>query len=355
VLHAEFSPDGARVVTCGADRTARLWDAATGAPIGPALDHPDVVHWAAFSPDGRTLATACADGRVRFWDLPSGTPRDRTITCPAPALCVVFHPDGVRVLTADGSDNARLWDASTGAALSPPIPHRMAPGNPFDRLELPPAFSRDGRRVLAAHDRTVSLWDLHERTLNHWGMGGVMNLNRVEFDAEGGRVLVVGQGAGAYVLNATANGLPTLRVITHPREVQQGCFHPDGSRIVTSSSTGVIHVWDSQGDRELIPPFRHFDTSTRIQFSPDGRLLLTASLDGSARVWQIENRSFARRKYDLDCGQADLLSPAPFGPSEQAAFSPDGRRAVVIQDLGSARIITGDHNCPAISRTDSTG
>ena len=36
VYSAAFSPDGTRIVTASDDKTARLWDAATGAPIGDA-------------------------------------------------------------------------------------------------------------------------------------------------------------------------------------------------------------------------------------------------------------------------------------------------------------------------------
>ena len=52
VNSAAFSPDGARVVTASDDKTARVWDAATGAPIGKPLQHEDTVSSAAFSPDG---------------------------------------------------------------------------------------------------------------------------------------------------------------------------------------------------------------------------------------------------------------------------------------------------------------
>ena len=39
VCSAQFSPDGQRVVTASWDKTARLWDAATGKPIGEPMKH----------------------------------------------------------------------------------------------------------------------------------------------------------------------------------------------------------------------------------------------------------------------------------------------------------------------------
>ena len=36
-LSAAFSPDGKRIVTASSDKTARIWDAATGQPIGEPL------------------------------------------------------------------------------------------------------------------------------------------------------------------------------------------------------------------------------------------------------------------------------------------------------------------------------
>ena len=39
VNSAQFSPDGQRVVTASDDQTARLWDAASGKPIGEPMKH----------------------------------------------------------------------------------------------------------------------------------------------------------------------------------------------------------------------------------------------------------------------------------------------------------------------------
>lgn len=76
-----FSPSGRTALTGCAGGTARLWDAATGKPIGPALRHNDWVVGAAFSPDGRTLLTGSSDGTARLWPLaePAGDEAERLV------------------------------------------------------------------------------------------------------------------------------------------------------------------------------------------------------------------------------------------------------------------------------------
>jgi WD40 repeat protein len=64
------SPDGKFVVTASADKTARLWNAATGQAIGDPAKHDDDVLSAEFSPDGRRIVTISWD-TVRIWDVAS--------------------------------------------------------------------------------------------------------------------------------------------------------------------------------------------------------------------------------------------------------------------------------------------
>jgi hypothetical protein len=64
VRSAEFSPDGRRVVTASVDRTARLWDPATGALLATLEGHTDRVWSAAFSPDGRRVVTTSEEARA---------------------------------------------------------------------------------------------------------------------------------------------------------------------------------------------------------------------------------------------------------------------------------------------------
>ena len=191
-----FSPDGKTILTGGNDKTARLWDAATGRPIGQPMKHSEWVMSAAFSPDGKTILTGgCgqdgaavgrrhrpadrptheAFGMVSPWRSartarrysPGALTRRRGCGTPPPAglsaeplthsnmvNAVAFSPDGKTILTGSGDNSARLWDAATGQPIGPPMQH-SGPGTVWSVV-----FSPDGKRILTGSvDKTARLWD----------------------------------------------------------------------------------------------------------------------------------------------------------------------------------------------------
>ena len=80
VYSASISPDGLRIVTTSRDKTARLWDAGTGHPIGKPIRHDEAVASASYSPDGRLVVTA-SGSVARVWDdagVPVGPPMPDT-------------------------------------------------------------------------------------------------------------------------------------------------------------------------------------------------------------------------------------------------------------------------------------
>src|ERR1700716_2600415 len=67
------TPDGTRIVSGSWDRTIRVWDLATGAPLGEALTgHTHRVSSVAVTPDGTRIVSGSYDGTVRVWDLATG-------------------------------------------------------------------------------------------------------------------------------------------------------------------------------------------------------------------------------------------------------------------------------------------
>jgi hypothetical protein len=123
VRSARFSSDGRRVVTAGADGTARVWDAATGAPVGQPLGHDGPVLFAEFSADGGKVVTAADDGTARLWAATTGAALTPPLRHGKALACARLSPDGKRVVTAGGGTVARLWDAAPGRQLATSFAH----------------------------------------------------------------------------------------------------------------------------------------------------------------------------------------------------------------------------------------
>lgn len=69
VWSATYSPDGKRIVTASADKTARVWEAETGRQVAELKGHGDIVWSATYSPDGKRIVTASADKTARVWNM----------------------------------------------------------------------------------------------------------------------------------------------------------------------------------------------------------------------------------------------------------------------------------------------
>jgi len=156
---AVFSPDGRRILTASADKTARLWDATTGAPVGEPMHHEDEVVAAVFSPDGARIATASKDRTARLWDAATLKPVGEPMRHEHPLDRVAFNSTGTRIVTeCVEAGVVRLWDGATGAPVGEAMPH-----NGWDASELPsskPAtFSPDGELLTTIEGGSPRNWD----------------------------------------------------------------------------------------------------------------------------------------------------------------------------------------------------
>ncbi len=152
-MAAAFSPDGKNILTSGRDRIERLWDTATGLPIGKPLEFQGGVHALAFSPDGKNILTASEDRTARLWDAVTGQPISRALVHQGAVVTVAFSPDGKTVLTGSTGGTARLWDVATGQPIGKPMEHQGP-----DLAVV--AFSPDGKTILTASvDGSEWLWE----------------------------------------------------------------------------------------------------------------------------------------------------------------------------------------------------
>ena len=112
-------------------------------------------------PDGRVLlASGSDDAPVRLWDPATGTPVGGPLeghTSWVNAVAAVPLPDGRVLLASGGHDGmVRLWDPATGTPAGDPLQGHTGA---VDRGGGGAAARRAGAAGLRQHGRMVRLWD----------------------------------------------------------------------------------------------------------------------------------------------------------------------------------------------------
>jgi WD40 repeat protein len=141
VTFFRMSPDGRLVISGSEDRTARLWDAATGQEVRVMKGHTAAVTCAALDGKGERLVTASRDRTVRVWDVSRGQELARLSWHSDFFHDVAFTPDGRRIVIR-GWGLTRLWDLDILAVARSRFPRSLTPLE-RERYELPPDHGGD--------------------------------------------------------------------------------------------------------------------------------------------------------------------------------------------------------------------
>ncbi len=331
VMHLAFSPDGKTAATASKDSTAQLWDATTGQALGPPLVHDSWVGWVEFSPDGKTVITGSYDKTARRWDVATGRPVGQPLCHDNTVRSATFNPTGRIILTGSYDGTARLWDAATSDPVGQPMNHQSK--------IFTAVFSRDGKTIVTAGaDGTARLWDgATGRPLKVSPLQHQDQVAAVAFSPDGKKVLTGSLDRTAQVWDV-ATGQAVGRPLQHLDHIQAVAYSPDGKTILTGSWDKTARLWDAATGEPLGPAFAHHDRVLAVAFSPDGNSFLTTSADGTARLWNAAT------------GQ---VSPLILPHDDEVAgvvFSPDGTTVATACYDGAARCwdaATGEpRGCP---------
>ena len=257
----KFSSEGNLLISGGADRLVKLWDAHNGAAVRTLTGHVHSVLALAVSPDGTLLASGGRQGNLRpssikLWSLPGG--------------------ELVRDIFSDETNEGF--------------------GNGYDPVANAYAldFSPDGT-LLAACDAssygTVPIWRLSDLSV-HWVFAafGEFPCYCVAFSPDG---LELATSSGAI------QNIRIRNVVDRSNPRSLPVPYGGGTPLVAySRSPDLLAVASEWGPVGLLNPVTgitrhglmgHTREVTSLVFTRNDRVLVSSSADGSIRFWRVAN------------------------------------------------------------------
>jgi hypothetical protein len=277
VLSVTYSPDGQLLLSAGADKTVRLWDARSGQEVRTLAGHVGMVFEVAFTADGKHAFSASEDRTVRMWEVATGKEVRQFNGSGDSVNGVAVSPDGKTVAGASLDRHIRLWDVESGQV------RKVLQGHTSGVFKV--AFSPRGD-VLASTgaDNTVRLWDVNTGKELMVLQGHTRSVLGVVFSSDGKRVLSCGEDATIRLWEC-ATGKEIRGFTGHKGTVGSVAFSPGGWRILSASDDLSLRLWDAESGLELRKLEGHTQAVYQVVYSPDGQRAASASLDGTVRVW----------------------------------------------------------------------
>ena len=328
VYSAAFSPDGSRVVTASGDKTAKVWDANSGAQLLTLKGHTEGLASAAFSPDGSRVVTTSGDKTAKVWDSNTGAVLCTLNGHSAHVASASFSPDGSRIVTGGGDYSVRVWNSLTGE------PQLTLRGNITDDTFTSVMFGAAGSQIMASHlPGALKVWnaengveirtlDLRHKTAifadsrtkdDRLGRVKLSPIWMAQFSPDESRIVTRGMD-DARVWDAKS-GAELVTLKGHKNLLQSASFSPDGSTVVTASFDKTAKIWDAKTGAEILTLKGHYNSVHSAAFSPDGSRVVTSSSDMTAKIWDANTSA---EVYRLNTGLW----------AKTASWSPDGTRIV---------------------------
>jgi len=317
-----WTRDGRHLAAAGEDRTIRVWDAKTSAIASRLAGHAGAVNAVAWSPDASCLASASEDGSIRVWDVPSSRVLHTRRLASSAARSVAWSGDGRRIAAA-GDSGVSVWDAElAGPALV------LRGTVPFATVV---AWSPAGDRLAAgSDDGKVRIWD----TLSGELVGRLERLhagwvNALAWDQGGRRIASVSQDGSLKILDAATGRELLSRPAPHGGPLLAVAWSLDGKLLATAGADRAVTVWDAVGQ-----PLRtwrgHRATVRALTWSAAGDQLASAGDDGAVKLWT---------PLAPDDGSMLLELSAPV---KSVAWSPNGPLLAVLDLDGTIQVWDAD-------------
>lgn len=335
-----FSADGRSLATGGLDRRGAIWRLDGRRVIADEVaGHRGAATEVSYTPDGKFLVSGGADGRLLIRDIEAGS--TRRIEIGGEILSVAVDPSGEWAAAAGTTGTVQLFDVATGA----PGPDLDLGGAWVYQVAFDPA---SGQLAAAVADQEATTDDVTDSagTITLWDpIADPRVTDTTEIPVPGGLPLGVAWSPDGTTIAVIAENNLVHLIGAHGEHAEQGdplesvdapflavAFSPDGNRVATGTTSGVLQQWSTRTHRPVGPALEdHSGPIGGVAYSPDGTTLVATTLGFSrSRLWHADTGAAI--------GQELIGGRTPFTFStfeithyqgSRPAFAADGRSVAI--------------------------
>ncbi|KAJ7287919.1 hypothetical protein O6H91_11G021900 [Diphasiastrum complanatum] len=278
VLAVRFNGDGNYCLSCGKDRTLRLWNPHKGLRIKTYNAHAREVRDVAVSADNSKLCSCGADRQLFYWDVASGRVIRKLRGHDSEVNTVKFN-EYAAVLVSGGYDRSvRAWDCRS---------HSTEPIQVIDTFSDSVMAIRVTKTEIIAGsvDGSVRTFDIRvgkEVIDQLW-----QPVNSIALSNDGKCILAGCLDSTLRLLDRdTGELLQDYKGHVNKSYKTDSCFSNTDAHVISGSEDGNVVCWDLV-DASVVCSFRaHASVVTSVGYHPNGSCMITSSVDGTVRVWK---------------------------------------------------------------------
>jgi WD40 repeat protein len=284
------------------------------------------LHAVQFSPDGRHLAAIDQSGTVK---IASRNGQTLASFKAAPHLRMQWSPNNQNLLTVGMDGIAQVWTLN---------------GTRLSQIRFP--GDSNGIYKSIADAQFISSDEIVAITVNgevsHWTTSGEQNPSSVpggrpgfpaitpmeanlQISPQGDRLIFSDFNGNIYLRQQVKSAQPTVSTMRGQGRILNAWFAPEGDRLLTFSSAGMIQEWNLQSPNQY--PFQQVssDLITSADVNGNSDRVIGISTEGKVQLWDTSGR------------QISMLNVS--GQSfPHAQFSPDGQVIAIAGQEGLIRL-----------------